>query len=140
MSGEADAVFYSVSSSDLISSYVGESERLVRQLFESARSQGRQSVIFIDEIDSVCRERSSREEEYTRRVKNELLKQIEGVGASNDKVFLLCATNCPWELDSAFLRRFERRLYVPLPDSKTRTKLIKLFLKTTSHNISGKIN
>ena len=65
--------------------------------------QDKQSVIFIDEIDSVCRERSSREEEYTRRVKNELLKQIEGVGAS--AVFLLCATNCPWELDTAFLRR-----------------------------------
>ena len=62
-------------------------------------------MIFIDEIDSVCRERNSREEEYSRRVKNELLKQIEGVGAGNDKLFLLCATNCPWELDTAFLRR-----------------------------------
>ncbi|XP_063682525.1 uncharacterized protein LOC134817320 isoform X2 [Bolinopsis microptera] len=136
VSGEADAVFFSVSTSDLISSYVGESERLVRQLFESARNQERQSVIFIDEIDSVCRERSSREEEYSRRVKNELLKQIEGVGTHNGKLFLLCATNCPWELDTAFLRRFERRLYVPLPNSKTRTKLIKMFLKDTAHNIS----
>ena len=62
-------------------------------------------MIFIDEIDSVCRERSSREEEYSRRVKNELLKQIEGVGTHNHRLFLLCATNCPWELDTAFLRR-----------------------------------
>ena len=61
----------------------------------------------------MCRERSSREEEHTRRVKNELLKQIEGVGNPGNKeehnkdgLFLLCATNCPWELDTAFLRRF----------------------------------
>ena len=73
--------------------------------------QDKQSVIFIDEIDSVCRERSSREEEYTRRVKNELLKQIEGIGGNNDKVFLLCATNCPWELDTAFLRRLSAGCY-----------------------------
>jgi len=137
VSGESDSVFFSISSSDLISSYVGESERMVRQLFDTARAQEKQSVIFIDEIDSVCRERSSKEEEHTRRVKNELLKQIEGAGAHNKRVFLLCATNCPCELDTAFLRRFERRLYVPLPDASTRTTLIKMFLKNTETDITG---
>lgn len=75
-------------------------------------------VIFIDEIDSICRQRSSREEEHTRRVKTELLKQMEGADNSgtSDKIFLLCATNCPWELDSAFLRRFQKRIYIPLPE------------------------
>ena len=75
-------------------------------------------VVFIDEIDSLCRQRSSREEEHTRRIKTELLKQMEGANNSGDNrnIFLLCATNCPWELDSAFIRRFQRRIYVPLPD------------------------
>jgi vacuolar protein-sorting-associated protein 4 len=75
-------------------------------------------VIFIDEIDSICRKRSSREEEYTRRIKTELLRQMEGADNQKrtEKIFVLCATNCPWELDSAFLRRFQKRIYIPLPD------------------------
>jgi len=71
-------------------------------------------IIFIDELDGLCRKRVSTEEEYTRRIKTELLRQIEN--ATNSSIFLLCATNCPWELDSAFLRRFQKRVYVPLPD------------------------
>jgi vacuolar protein-sorting-associated protein 4 len=60
-----------------------------------------------------------REEEHTRRIKTELLKQMEGADGSSskdEKIFFLCATNCPWELDSAFLRRFQKRVYIPLPD------------------------
>lgn len=74
-------------------------------------------MIFIDEIDSICRQRNSREEEHTRRVKTELLKQMEGAdnSDSSDEIFLLCATNCPWELDTAFLRRYQKRIYIPLP-------------------------
>ena len=71
-------------------------------------------VIFIDELDGLCRKRMSTEEEYTRRIKTELLRQTET--ATNSNIFLLCATNCPWELDSAFLRRFQKRAYIPLPD------------------------
>lgn len=74
-------------------------------------------VVFIDEIDSICRKRSSREEEHTRRIKTELLKQMEGTrNCDESDIFLLCATNCPWELDTAFLRRFQKRIYIPLPD------------------------
>ncbi len=73
-------------------------------------------VIFIDEIDSVCRQRSSKEEEYTRRIKTELLRQMEGADSrGGGDVFLLCATNCPWELDPAFLRRFQKRIFIQLP-------------------------
>ena len=71
-------------------------------------------MIFIDELDGLCRKRLSTEEEYSRRIKTELLRQIEN--ATRCDIFLLCATNCPWELDSAFLRRFQKRVYVPLPD------------------------
>ncbi|XP_064596168.1 vacuolar protein sorting-associated protein 4-like [Liolophura sinensis] len=128
VSAEIQSAFYSVSSADLVSSWVGESERLVKELFHHATKQDGRSVIFIDEIDSVCRQRSSREEEHTRRIKTELLKQMEGADNSNqsDKIFLLCATNCPWELDPAFLRRFQKRIYVPLPDKCARLVLFKI--------------
>ncbi|XP_065186532.1 uncharacterized protein LOC135817299 isoform X2 [Sycon ciliatum] len=129
VASEINSTFYCVSSSNLISSFVGESEKLIRELFVHARREnpaGR-SVIFIDEIDSLCRQRSAREEEHTRRVKTELLKQMEGADNSEAaNVFLLCATNCPWELDSAFLRRFEKRLYIPLPNRTTRETLLRL--------------
>jgi len=71
-------------------------------------------VIFIDELDGLCRKRVATEEDYSRRMKTELLKQIEN--ATRSHLFLLCATNCPWELDSAFLRRFQKRVHIPLPD------------------------
>ncbi|CAH1789888.1 unnamed protein product [Owenia fusiformis] len=131
VSSEINSTFYCVSSSDLVSSWVGESEKLIKELFSHAKSQAGRSVIFIDEIDSVCRKRSSSEEEYTRRIKTELLKQMEGVDNQNadDHIFLLCATNCPWELDSAFLRRFQKRIYIPLPDRAARISLMKIHTK-----------
>ncbi|XP_060594592.1 vacuolar protein sorting-associated protein 4B-like [Ruditapes philippinarum] len=131
ISAEINSTFYCVSSSDLVSSWVGESEKLIKELFQHATNQTGRSVIFIDEIDSICRQRSSREEEHTRRMKTELLKQMEGADNStnSDKIFLLCATNCPWELDSAFLRRFQKRIYIPLPDREARLSLIKIHTK-----------
>ncbi|XP_078666140.1 vacuolar protein sorting-associated protein 4B-like isoform X1 [Branchiostoma floridae x Branchiostoma belcheri] len=128
LSSEIDSTFYCVSSSDLISSWVGESEKLIKELFQQAAYRKGTSVIFIDEIDSICRKRTSREEEHTRRVKTELLRQMEGADTSalSEKIFLMCATNCPWELDSAFLRRFQRRIYVPLPDRESRKTLLQI--------------
>ncbi|XP_022341531.2 uncharacterized protein LOC111135601 [Crassostrea virginica] len=131
VSSEIKSTFYCVSSSDLVSSWVGESEKLIKELFHHATKQKGRSVIFIDEIDSICRQRSSREEEYTRRIKTELLKQMEGAdnAGDSDKIFLLCATNCPWELDSAFLRRFQKRIFIPLPDKEARIALMKIHTK-----------
>ncbi|XP_062588737.1 uncharacterized protein LOC134250400 isoform X2 [Saccostrea cucullata] len=131
VSSEIKSTFYCVSSSDLVSSWVGESEKLIKELFQHATKQTGRSVVFIDEIDSICRQRSSREEEYTRRIKTELLKQMEGADTadSSDQIFLLCATNCPWELDSAFLRRFQKRIFIPLPDKEARIDLMKIHTK-----------
>ncbi|XP_069104207.1 uncharacterized protein [Argopecten irradians] len=131
ISSEINSSFYCVSSSDLVSSWVGESEKLIKELFQHATNQTGRSVIFIDEIDSISRQRNSREEEHTRRIKTELLKQMEGADNSEkaDKIFLLCATNCPWELDSAFLRRFQKRIYIPLPDKHARIELMKIHTK-----------
>ena len=128
ISSEIDSKFYSVSSSDLLSSWFGESEKMIRELFENARLQEGKAIIFIDEIDSLCRKRESKEAETTRRVKTELLKQLEGANQlSHVDVFFICATNCPWELDTAFLRRFEKRIYLALPDRKARHALLKIF-------------
>ncbi|KAJ7387901.1 hypothetical protein OS493_001251 [Desmophyllum pertusum] len=138
VASEIKSIFYSVSSSDLVSSWVGESEKLIKELFQNASNQQVQSVIFIDEIDSICRKRSMREEEYTRRIKTELLKQMEEADhcSSLKHFILLCATNCPWELDTAFLRRFQKRIYIPLPDKEARITLIKMHLATTPASLA----
>ena len=103
-----------MSSSDLVSKWLGESEKLVRSLFELAR-QSKPSIVFVDEVDSLCAARSENESESARRIKTEFLVQMQGVGNDNEGVLVLGATNIPWVLDSAIRRRFEKRIYIPLP-------------------------
>lgn len=133
---EANATFFSVSSADLISKWLGESEKQVRNLFEMAREEA-PSIIFIDEIDSLCGERSDNENEATRRVKTEFLVQMNGVGHDDDKgVLVLGATNIPWSLDPAVRRRFEKRIYISLPDVAARARIFQLNLGDTPHNVT----
>lgn len=99
MATEAASTFFNVSSSDLVSKWQGESERLVRNLFELARESS-PSIIFIDEIDSLCGSRSDGENDSTRRIKTEFLVQMQGVGKDSTGVLVLGATNIPWGLDS----------------------------------------
>ena len=87
-------------------------------------------VIFIDEVDSLCRVRSRTEDDSNRRVKTELLVQIQRLQSSTNLI-LICATNCPWELDPAFLRRLEKRIYAGLPDYEARHEILKAKLKST---------
>jgi len=140
VSSEISSTFYSVSSSDLLSSWFGESEKLIKELFAHARNvEGGKAIIFIDEIDSLCRKRDSKEAETTRRVKTELLKQLEGASKTNKtEIFFLCATNCPWELDTAFLRRFEKRIFITLPDRDARKSLFKIHLGNVSVDLKTK--
>lgn len=127
---EAASCFFSVSSSDLVSKYQGESERLVKHLFEMARDK-KPSIIFIDEIDSLCGSRSEGENESARRIKTEFLVQMQGVGRGADGILVLGATNTPWELDPAIRRRFEKRVYIPLPERVARERMIRLGLGST---------
>ena len=126
--------FFSVSSSDLLSKWLGESEKLVRNLFELARAS-KPSIIFIDEVDSLCSARSDNESESARRVKTEFLVSMQGVGTDNDQILVLGATNIPWCLDSAIRRRFEKRIYIPLPDVTARKAMFKLHLGNTPNSL-----
>lgn len=134
---ESDATFFSVSSADLISKWQGESERLVRNLFEMAReSDGGRAIIFIDEVDSLCGSRSEGESDSARRVKTEFLVQMDGVGKGKSDVLVLGATNVPWELDAAIRRRFEKRVYIPLPEREARAFMVKLNMGDTPNNLT----
>lgn len=132
---EADSTFFAMSSSDLVSKWQGESERLVKQMFEMAREK-KPSIIFIDEIDSLCTARSEGESESSRRIKTEFLVQMDGVGTAKGGILVLGATNVPWELDPAMRRRFEKRVYIALPESRARANMFKLNLGDTPHGIT----
>lgn len=131
---EADAKFFAISSSDLMSKWQGESEKLVKNLFELARAE-EHAIIFIDEIDSMCGSRSEGESESSRRVKTEFLVQMQGVSTQMDGLLVLGATNVPWELDPAIRRRFEKRIYIPLPDAGARSYMTKLNLGDTPNSL-----
>jgi len=129
-----NSTFFSVSSADLVSKYVGESEKLVKNLFQMAREQS-PSIIFIDEIDSLASARSDGEADNTRRIKTEFLVQMQGVGNDTTGVLTLGATNCPWDLDPAIRRRFQKRIYIPLPSAGARQVMFKIHIGSTTHSL-----
>ena len=121
---ECRSAFFNISASTLMSKWVGDSERLMRHLFGLAAVHS-PSIIFIDEIDSLCGQRSEGENDSARRIKTEFLVQMQGVGNSMDGVLVLGATNVPWELDQAMRRRFQKRIYISLPDATARAGIMK---------------
>lgn len=132
---ECEGTFFSVSSSDLVSKWMGESERLIKQLFKMARER-KPAIIFIDEVDSLCGSRSEGQNDSSRRMLTEFLVQMQGVGNDNDGVLVLGATNLPWELDNAIRRRFQKRIYIMLPDAVARAGIFKIRGSKTKNNLT----
>ncbi len=124
---ECNATFFSASSADLLSKWLGESEKLISSLFKVARLKA-PSLIFMDEIDSIATKRGEGSESGgERRVKTQLLSEIQGLKSTHDKILLvLGATNRPWDIDNAMLSRFEKRVYVPIPDLRARAGIFKI--------------
>ncbi|PBJ75245.1 katanin [Trypanosoma cruzi cruzi] len=121
----AKTTFFNISASTLISRYFGESEKMVRTLFQLARHYA-PSTIFFDEVDALMSSRGGNEHEASRRVKSEMLQQIDGLSSESDRrVMVLATTNRPWDLDEAMRRRLEKRIYIPLPDAEGRLELLK---------------
>lgn len=110
---------------------------MVRQLFELAR-ESKPSIIFIDEIDSLAGSRNEGESEGSRRIKTEFLVQMNGVGHDDTGVLVLGATNIPWQLDNAIKRRFEKRIYIPLPGPDARRDMFQLHVGTTACELTPK--
>ncbi|XP_074474920.1 katanin p60 ATPase-containing subunit A-like 2 isoform X2 [Sebastes fasciatus] len=131
---ECKTTFFNISASSIVSKWRGDSEKLVRVLFELARYHA-PSTIFLDELESVMSQRGTNmggEHEGSRRMKTELLVQMDGLAKSEDLVFVLAASNLPWELDHAMLRRLEKRILVSLPSSPARQAMISHWLPPLS--------
>jgi len=128
---ELNATFYSIDAASIMSKWLGEAEQNVAKLFGSARksaNDGKPAIVFVDELDSLMGQHSN-EVGGEIRVRNQFLKEMDGVMDKGKAlhVYVIGATNKPWDLDWAFIRRFQKRILVPLPDHPTRLMMFKLY-------------
>lgn len=129
--GELGASFYEVGLSDVLDMWVGSSERNLQAIFDVAR-RNRPCVLFFDELDALGQKRTQLRGAAMRGVVNQLLAQLDGASSDNDGLFVLGATNHPWDVDSALLRpgRFDRMLLVLPPDAEARAAILSVHLRS----------
>lgn len=126
--GEINAMFISVSIEDVLDMWVGESERKLHNLFQTAR-EVKPTVMFFDEIDAIGIDRLKIQSASSSLV-NQLLIEMDGVEDNNEKLMIIGATNSPWQIDPAFHRpgRFDKIIFVPPPDENARAEIFKIHL------------
>ncbi|KAJ7159470.1 P-loop containing nucleoside triphosphate hydrolase protein [Mycena filopes] len=134
---EAKSTFFSISSSDLVSKWQGDSEKLVKHLFQMAREM-KPAIIFIDEVDSLTGARGEGDSDASRRLKTEFLVQMDGVGHDDTGVLVIGATNIPWQIDASIKRRFQKRIYIPLPSLEARQRMFELHVGSTPCELTPK--
>jgi SpoVK/Ycf46/Vps4 family AAA+-type ATPase len=130
VAGELGARFIAVSFADIIDMFVGQSERNIHELFEIARRNA-PCVLFLDEVDAIGQKRSQLRHTPMRSAVNQLLLELDDISGNNEGVFLLAATNHPWDVDSALRRpgRFDRTLLVLPPDAAAREGVFRYHLR-----------
>jgi AAA+ superfamily predicted ATPase len=132
VAGELGARFYSVSLADVLEAWLGAAERNIREIFITARRNA-PCVLFLDEVDAIGHRRSRIGSGWTglRSAVNQLLAELDSVGADNDGVFVLAATNHPWDVDPALRRpgRFDRTILVLPPDPPAREAILRYHLR-----------
>lgn len=122
-----DFSFYSISVADIRNKWHGVSEKRIKVMFDEVRRSQAGGIIFIDEVESLCKDRTNPDvDTLSNDILSQLLTEMDGVGKDNKNVILLGATNCPQKLDAAMLRRFEYRVHISLPDLKERESMIKI--------------
>jgi transitional endoplasmic reticulum ATPase len=137
---ESEANFISIKGPELLSKWVGESEKGVREIFRKAR-QASPCIVFFDEIDAIAPTRGAlgSDSHVTERVISQLLTELDGLEVLSD-VIIIAATNRPDIIDAALLRpgRFDRLLYVPPPDKEARIQIFKIH--TSKKPLAGDVN
>jgi SpoVK/Ycf46/Vps4 family AAA+-type ATPase len=130
VAGELGAKFIAVTLSDVLDMYIGQSERNLHEVFELARRNA-PCVVFLDEVDALGQKRSQLRSSAMRGTVNQLLVELDDVRDSNEGVFVLAATNHPWDVDTALKRpgRFDRTLLVLPPDGEARQAILRYHLK-----------
>jgi SpoVK/Ycf46/Vps4 family AAA+-type ATPase len=123
------ATFFEARASVLLSKYFGESGKLISALFSKAR-KSQPCLVFVDEVDSMASARRGDTNDASRRVLSEFLQQMDGFNTrKEEKVLIMAATNKPWDLDDAIVSRFQRKIYIPMPDIEARKSILKIHLK-----------
>jgi len=130
LAGEIGARLLSVSLADVLDMYIGQSERNLRAIFEIARHSA-PCVIFLDEIDALGQKRTQLRSSASRGTVNQLLTEMDGLADDNEGVYVLGATNHPWDVDVALRRpgRFDRMVLVLPPDEKAREAVLRYSLR-----------